>query len=188
MKKIIIGTLVGTIIFFVFQMIMWEGGFHKDFYSYAPKQDTIMTALGANLPKEGMYMMPMADPKSPDFKAEQEKREKTMMENPWAMVFYHPKMGAFSVTYILMGVLYTLLAVLIAAIVIYYGKFTGFWSRFFVVMAFAAFTMFQSVLGNMNWWSFPWSFVKPQVMDLTFGWAICAVWLAWFVKKKVLTS
>jgi hypothetical protein len=184
MKKIIIGTIVATIIYFAFQSVMWMGGFHRNFYTYGAKQDTVMKVLSKNLPQEGMYMMPMADPNSPDFKSQQEKLEKSMPGNPWAMVFYHPRMSTFSATYLLMGILYSLVAALIASLVLYYGKFPGFWSRFFVSMAFSVFTLSQGVLNNMNWWSFPWSFVKPQVIDLILGWGIASIWLAWFVKRK----
>lgn len=124
MKKMMIGAIVGTLIYFGFQSVMWMGGFHKDFYTYAEKQDSVLASLSANLPAEGLFMMPMSDPKSPDFKAKQEQLEKKMPGNPWAIV-----------------------------------------------------------LSNMNWWSFPWGFVKPQVFDLVIGWGLCSLWLAWFVKK-----
>jgi hypothetical protein len=184
MKKIIIGTIVGTIIYFGYQSVMWMGGFHKDFYTYAAKQDTVIKALSENLPAEGLYMMPMSDPKSPDFKAKQEKLEKTMVGNPWAMVFYHPAMSAFSASNLLKGIMHALIGALIVALVLYFGKFSGFWRRFFVSMAFAVFTLAMAVFSEMNWWSFPWSFVKPSVMDLLIGWGLCSVWLAWFVKAK----
>jgi hypothetical protein len=184
MKKMIIGAVVGTLIYFSFQAIMWMGGFHKDFYTYAAKQDTVLSSLSASLPAEGLYMMPMADPGSPDFKARQEHLEKTMIGNPWAMVFYHPKMEEFSARYLIMGILYAFIGALIAAFVIYTGKFTNFWSRFAVSMLFAVFTIVQGVLSNMNWWSFPWGFIKPQVMDLALGWGLCSLWLGWFVKRR----
>jgi hypothetical protein len=184
MKKIIIGSLVGAIIYFAFQTVMWVGGFHRNFYSYAEKQDTVLKVLSANLPAEGMFMMPMADPNSPDFKARQEKMEKLMPGKPWAMVFYHPKMNDFSASYLLLGVFYALLAACLASTVLFFGRFPGFWSRFLVSMAFAVFTLAQGVLGNMNWWSFPWSFIQPQVMDLLLGWGLTSAWLAWYVKSK----
>jgi hypothetical protein len=183
MKKIITGAILGTVIFFSFQTIMWMGGFHKDFYTYAAKQDTILSNLSANLPAEGLYMMPMADPKSPDFKSRQQEVEKTMVGNPWAMVFYHPKMEEFSAGSLIMGIIYAFIGSFIAAFVIYMGKFPGFWSRFTVSMLFAVFTLVQGVLSNMNWWSFPWGFIKPQVLDLIIGWGLCSAWLGWFVKK-----
>lgn len=184
MKKIIIGTLVGTIIYFGFQSVMWMGGFHKDFYNYAPRQDTVMKALTANLPGEGLYMMPMSDPKSPDFKTQQEKLEKKMVGNPWAMIFYHPKMNDFSVSYLLKGIMHALIGALLVSLVLYYSRFPGFLQRFLVSMAFAVFTLVLSTFSNMNWWSFPWSFVKTEVSDLVFGWGLCSVWLAWFVKVE----
>lgn len=183
MKKIIIGAIVGTVIYFSFQTAMWIGGCHKDFYTYAAKQDTVLTFLSANLPAEGMYMMPMADPKSPDFKIRQEQIEKTMIGNPWAMVFFHPKMADFSASTLIMGIVYALIGALIVAFVIYMGKFPCFWSRFTVSMLFAVFALAQGVLCNMNWWEFPWSFIKPQVFDLVIGWGLASVWLAWFVKR-----
>ena len=182
MKKIIIGALLGTLVYFGFQTLMWMGGFHRDFYTYAANQDTILTSLSANLPAEGLYMMPMSDPQSPDFKSRQQVLEKKMVGNPWAMVFYHPKMAEFSASALIMGILYAFIAALLTASVLYFGKFPGFWSRFFVSMAFAVFTIAQGVLSNMNWWSFPWGFVKPQVLDLIIGWGLCSVWLSWFVK------
>jgi hypothetical protein len=184
MKKIIIGSVTGAIIYFAFQSVMWMGGFHRDFYTYAASQDTVLKVLSANLPQEGMYMMPMADPKSPDFKSRQEKMEKMMPGNPWAMVFYHPRMKDFSAGYLLIGILYALVAAFIASVVLYCGRFPGFWSRFFVSMAFAVFALAQGVLDDMNWWSFPWGFIKPQVMDLILGWGLVSVWLAWLVKRK----
>jgi hypothetical protein len=184
MKKMIIGALVGTLIYFGFQTVMWMGGFHKDFYTYTPEQDTILSNLSANLPSEGLYMMPMSDPNSPDFKAKQKQLEEKMPGNPWAMVFYHPKMEEFSARSLIMGIVYAFIGAFIAAFVIYMGKFPCFWSRFTVSMLFAVFTLVQGVLSNMNWWSFPWGFVKPQVLDLIIGWGLTSVWLGWFVKKE----
>ena len=89
MKKIIIGSLVGTIIFFALQSALWMGGFHNDFSSYTPNQAPIMNALGQNLSEDGVFMMPMADPKSATVKQDEEKLMKEGAGKPWAMVFYH---------------------------------------------------------------------------------------------------
>jgi len=184
MKRVIIGAIVGAIIYFGFQTTMWVGGFHKDFYTHATQQDSILALLSRTLPAEGMYMMPMADQHSPDFKTRQQEIEKTMIGNPWAMVFYHPEMPDFSVSTLVLGLLFALVAAFIAAFVMYMGKFPCFWSRFTVSMLFALFALLQGVLSNLNWWEFPWSFVKPQVIDLVIGWGLCSVWLGWFVKPR----
>ncbi len=184
MKRVIIGALVATVIYFGFQTALWMGGCHKDFYTHAAKQDTILVCLSANLPGEGHYMMPMADQNSKDFKSRQQELEKHMVGNPWAMVFYHPKMKDFSATTLLIGLLFAFIAAFIAAFIMYMGKFPCFWSRFTVSMMIAVFALVQGVLGNLNWWEFPWSFVKPQVIDLAAGWTLCSLWLGWFVRPR----
>jgi len=183
MKKMLIGAIVGAIIYFGFQTIMWMGGFHKDFYTYTAKQDTVLSSLSANLPMEGLYMMPMADPNSPDFKVKQEELEKHMVGNPWAMVFYHPNMKDFSAGTLILGILFAFLGAFIAAFIIYMGKFPCFWGRFTTSMLFAVFALITSVFSTMNWWEFPWSFIKPQVVDLFIGWLLVSIWLGWFVKN-----
>jgi magnesium-transporting ATPase (P-type) len=183
MKKIIIGTLVGTVIFFSMQTIMWVGGLHNDFRTYTPNQAPIMDALNQNLSADGLYMLPMIDPADPDNKAKEEKLWNEMEGKPWTMIFYHKSQDTMNMSYVLIGLLYTLIACLIAAAVLFYGSFQTFNARFLVAMAFSVFTLTQGVLDDMNWWSYPWNFVKHEVMDLTIGWGICAVWLAWYFRK-----
>ena len=130
MKKIIIGTLVGTVIYFAFQAIMWEGGFHKDFTLYAAKQDTILKVLDTSLNRDGLYMMPMADVNSPDFKAQQQTIEKQMVGRPWAMVFYHRAMAEFSPAFLIMGIIYTLLSCFLVCCVLYYAGFKSFFTTY----------------------------------------------------------
>jgi hypothetical protein len=183
MKKIIIGTLVASVIFFLYQMLMWMGGIHDIGNNYTDRQETIMKTLNENLQKDGMYMMPSVDPAAPNAK---EMEEKIMTENagkPWVMIFYHPQMKGFEASYVLTGLFYTLIACLIASLVIFHGNFNTFGKRFLVSMAFAIFTLSQGVLDDMNWWNYPWAFVKASVVDLTFGWGLCSLWLAGYVKK-----
>ncbi len=184
MKRVIIGALVGAVIYFGFQTTMWVGGFHKHFYTHAANQDTVLACLAQNLPAEGMYMMPMADQESPDFKTRQQELEKTMIGNPWAMVFYHPKMSEFSARALILGLLFAFIAAFAAAFIMFMGKFPCFWSRFTASMLFAVFTLVQGVLCDMNWWEFPWRFIRPQVIDLAAGWALTSVWLGWFVRPR----
>ena len=89
MKKIIIGTLVGTIIFFAYQTAMWMGGLHNDIWIYSPNQDKALQAMNDAGFKEGLYVIPSSDPAT----TSRDKMHEEMMKNigkPWAMVFYHP--------------------------------------------------------------------------------------------------
>ncbi len=184
MKKVIIGALVGAIIFFIFESVMWMGGFHNDFSTYSPNQGVIMQTLNTNLSQDGAYMMPSADVNAADAEAQNEKIMTEGVGKPWAMVFYHTKMKGMEASYMITGFLYTLLACFIAAFVLHSGRFNTFGKRFGVAMSFSLFAILQCSLTQMNWWDYPWNFIKATVYDLIFGWALVALWFAWFVKEK----
>lgn len=185
MKRILIGTVVGAVIFFAYQSIMWTGGFHNNLSNFTPNQDTVIGSLDKNLATDGLYMIPWADPESPDKSKAQEELLKKYDGKPWAMIFFHKKMPTMETSAIIMGFIYTIISSLFVVLILYYGNFSSFGTRFLVSMAFAAFALTQGVFDDMNWWSFPWSFIKPQVIDLTFGWALCSLWFARYVKKAI---
>lgn len=183
MKKILIGSLVGAIILFVFQAAMWMSGMNNDFSSYTTNQAAIMENLNSNLDADGLYMMPMNDPA---VKQTHEQEEKYMQENvgkPWAMVFYHQSMHGMDPMYMVRGFFHSLIAVLMVTLVLSAGGWVQFGTRFIVCMAFGVFTIALAPMNSMNWWDMPFSFVKPQIMDLTLGWALVSLWLASYVKK-----
>jgi hypothetical protein len=183
MKKIIIGTLVGTVIFFAYQTTMWVGGLHKDFWIYSANGDKVLQAMNDAGLQEGLYVLPSSDPATTD----QKKMHEEMMKNvgkPWAMVFYHPSMHGEDTSTIIRGFIHALLAVLVATMVLYFGGFSSFGSRFLASWAFGIFAICLGPYNDMNWWNFPRSFVQLQVIDLSLGWGICCIWLAWFVKKQ----
>jgi hypothetical protein len=186
MNRIIIGTIVGAIIFFGYQAAMWMGGIHSNYTNYTPRQDSIMAYLNQNLAEEGLYMMPTVDPAVPDRMAAEEEMMKQSEGKPWAMVFYHKRMMGMEPSYLLMGFVYALIAALLVSLVLYAGNFLTFGTRFLVSLAFGGFALAQGVMDEMNWWSYPWSFIQPQVLDLTLGWGICSLWLAFYVRRKLV--
>lgn len=186
MKKVIIGAFVGAIIFFVYETAVWMGGFHSDFSTYSPNQAPIMQTLSEQLHENGAYMMPSVDPTSPNARQLEEKLMTESVGKPWAMVFYHTKMIGMEASYMIKGFLYTLLACLITMLVLYSGRFNTFGKRFAVAMSFSLFALLQCTLAQMNWWDFPWNFIKATVFDLIFGWALCALWFAWYLKEKTI--
>ncbi|QBZ97810.1 hypothetical protein [Flavobacterium sangjuense] len=184
MKKVVIGSLVGALIFFVFQTIMWMGGFHNDFSIYTPNQGAIMQTLNTNLTQDGVYYMPSADWNAPNSEAETEKIMNESVGKPWAMVFYHTKMNAMDSSQMAKGFLYSLLACLLVAFVLYSGSYPTFGKRFAVSMCFSLFVLLECTFTEMNWWDFPWHYVKSTVYDMIIGWALVSLWFAWYVKEK----
>jgi hypothetical protein len=128
-------------------------------------------------------MMPMNDPA---LNLSSEEEQKVMQENvgkPWAFVFYHTAMHGMDPMYMVRGFLHAFVAALMVSLVLMNGNWNGFNARFLVSMAFAVFVIVLAPLNNMNWWDMPWSFVRPQVLDMVFGWGLASLWLARYVKK-----
>jgi hypothetical protein len=99
------------------------------------------------------------------------------------MVFYHKSRSEVNMNFVLIGLLYTLMASLITALLVWHGHFETFNARFLVSMGFSIFTSCQGVLDNANWWSYHWNYIKPAVIDLTLGGGISSDWFAWYFKK-----
>jgi hypothetical protein len=185
MLRVLIGTLVGAIIFFGFQAAMWMGGFHDDVFKYTAKQDSIVQYLSNNGLEDGVYAMPLPDPKAAKTHKEMEESMKSHVGKPWAMVFYHSSMKGEDPGMLMRGAMHALLAALLVSLVLYNGRFATFGSRFLVSMAFAAFALCLCTFSDMNWWQYPWSYSKAAVMDLAMGWGIASLWLAFYVRRKV---
>ncbi|MBS3915304.1 MAG: hypothetical protein KG003_12475 [Bacteroidetes bacterium] len=183
MKKVIIGAIVSTVLFFGWQSAMWMSGAHNDFASKTPNPDSIMACLNQNIKADGLYTIPSHDPDKKMSREEEEKAMKAMDGKPWAMIFYHNTHSASEGTRIAKGFIHALLASILVALVLWGGNFASFGGRLFVAYSFAIFTAVVSIMTNMNWWDYPMGFIKAELIDLLGGWALSSLWLAWFVKR-----
>ena len=86
MKKIIIGSLVGGLILFIWQFLSYSTfDLHFDQMAYTPNQEEIMSCLEGKI-TEGEYYMIRAP------KGDMEEQGRLMEERlgkPWAMIQYH---------------------------------------------------------------------------------------------------
>jgi hypothetical protein len=183
MLKIIIGALVATVLYFGFQSAMWMGGVHDGFASYTPKQDSLLAEIGNTVGEEGLYFLPGWDPNKKPTDEEKKAEMKKRVGKPWAMVFYHKSMMDMEGSYLMKSVLYALISSLLVAMVLFYGAFLSFTSRFLVSISFAAFALFTAVFTGANWWEYPWGWVKTSLIDIAGGWILASIWLAWYVKR-----
>lgn len=88
MKKIIIGSLIGSILLFGWQSLSWTTlHVHDDAYQYTSSQETLLTTIKNNLPNEGQYILPSIPPNSSSDAMDSLGRK--MNGNPWAIISYH---------------------------------------------------------------------------------------------------
>lgn len=186
MKRNVLATLIATIILFVWQSLSWVVfSLHDDAYKYSPQQGEIISVLNSNLPEEGAYAIPGTKPGT-SYK-DMEEESKLHMGKPWAVIFYHNTFEGMSTSNMITGILLNLVAAMIAVSLLHMGSAyqKTFLIRMISVMLLPLFCIFQSILQNWNWWSFPWHFIKGDIMDLIIGWGLCAIFLAWYFGKPV---
>ena len=88
MKKIIIGSIVGGLIIFLWQFLSFAAiNFHKPAQDYTEKQDVIMSFLNSQGLKEGGYIMPSVPEGTSS--SDMEKAMKETDGKPWASIQYH---------------------------------------------------------------------------------------------------
>ena len=192
MKKLIIGSLVGAVILFVWSAFSWMVlPIHTHSFMYSPGQDTIMQALNANMEQTGAYVMPSIDNRNVEmFDAKyQQECQKFMEQNkgkPSAMIFYMKEGMTMSGSTFAFGFLFDWIAVLCAVIFLAAAgdKLNTFYQRWWMVMLIGVAVAMQGKLLDWNWMGFPWHFVKWSLIDIVVQWGLCGAWLAWYLGRK----
>src|SRR5215213_4732444 len=112
MKKLLIGSIVGGLILFIWQFLSFALiNFHKPAQSYTDKQDAIMSFLNSQGLKEGGYVLPsLPEGSSMD---DHEKAMKAAEGKPWAMLQYHQSMKNDMVVNMIRGFVVDIVIVLL---------------------------------------------------------------------------
>jgi hypothetical protein len=191
MKRNIIATLIGTLIVFLWQGFSWMASpIHTDSMKYTPKQAEITEAISANLTEDGMYRVPGFDPSEEMTTEKMEAFNKEYEGKPWALVLYNKSFVCMGPSVMVNGILLNLVGVILAICVfrIARGEERKFGTGLLLIMALPLFTIFQSALMNANWWSFPWHFLKGEVIDLIVGWLLFGLFAVWYFRRKPKTA
>jgi hypothetical protein len=184
MNKTIIAAIVGGIIIFLWQFLSWTVlNLHKASYGYTPNNAAVMTALEANLPKEGGYIIPGL-PEN----ASNEDHEKMMKESdgkPWATVQYHKSMEANTTSMIknmARGLIVDIVMVWLFCWILGKINMAGFGTIFTASIFMGFITFFDTAYTNNIW--FKWFDVMAYFTDAIASWGVCGLWLGWYLKKK----
>ena len=180
MKKLIIGSLVGGIIIFIWQSLSWTVlDIHGNEYKQAPAQDSIISYLNSQLPEEGQYMIPI-----PDKSVSMDEREKFMKDmegKPWATVNLHKSWSNDMVSNMIRGLIAGIIAVFFVCWVLMKNINAGFLTTFIscILIGVAAYLFFPYT-------GFVW-FKNPGAMtfliDALVAWALCGLWLGWWLNR-----
>lgn len=191
MKKLIIGSLVGAIILFVWSAMSWTMlPINLHTFMYTPAQDSILKVLADNNVPTGTYGIPMVDNRNVSgFDSKyQEDSEKLMKEKagtPMATLFYQREDTQMGAATFMRGLLFDFLAVLAACIILIPGfvASTSFLQRWWLVMVVGLLITASGPLIEYNWMGRPWDYAMHMVTNDLLNWGITGIWLAWYFRK-----
>ena len=180
MKKWIIGSLVGAIIVFAWQVSSWMFlGIHDKAMKYHPAQDKIMEVLTANITEEGHYMMPNTPTKK-----EHEALMESMKGKPWASIIYHKSLNMEMTMPMIRGFLVNLVLVLLLVIILTKGGMPGFSGFVTGSLGVGVFTFLWGPYMGHVWFELPWHMIRGDIIDAIVAWGLCGAWLGWWMNKK----
>jgi hypothetical protein len=180
MKKILIGSLVGTVIMFAWSAIAWMMlPIHANTYHYTPAQDAVLAALAAANLESGLYGMPSA--------ATSEEQMKVMEANvgkPGAKIYYNAAEPAMDGKMFGLGFLFNFITVFAACMLLVNSMSGSFFSRWWMVMMVAVVIIFGVHMLQWNWMYQNWDYARDMILDVAIGWSINGLWLAWWFGRK----
>jgi hypothetical protein len=180
MNKIIIGSLVGAVIMFVWSFLAWMiTPIHANTFMYTPAQDAIMKVLAESNLETGTYGMPSAPTKEEQMKIMEENKGK-----PGAAVYYvkeDPGMGGMQMC---VGFILNFIMVFAACLLLIKNMDGSFFSRWWMTMMIAVVIIFGVHLMQWNWMSHSWEYTRSFILDGVIGWGINSLWLAWWFGRE----
>ncbi|MGZ8516702.1 MAG: hypothetical protein ACXWWD_05100 [Chitinophagaceae bacterium] len=180
MKKYFVGSLIGAILIFAWQSLSWMVlGVHDDGMKFNPAQKEIMDVISANTTEDGFYMLPSAATQK-----EQETMMKEMEGKPWASVIYHKAYNGDMTMRMIRAFLVDIFLVISLIYILTRGGITPVPRRVFAgSVAFGlAFFLWSPYMGHI-WFDLPWHMIKGDLIDALAAWALCGVWLAWWLNR-----
>ncbi len=180
MKKSLIASIVGGLIIFFWQFLSNAAlDLHRPASQYTPEQDTIMAFLSTHL-KEGKYFLP----NTPDNATSTEKQK--LMEDsggrPWAIIDYKEQMNTNMGMNMIRGLLTDIIMVWLLCWILLKGRFESFNAILTtsVIIGFMSFLYFP--YANFVWYESPG--IYADLLDYIAGWALCGIWLGYYLKGK----
>ena len=179
MSRLLIGSVVGGLIVFLWQFMSWSMlNVHKAEFNYTENQEAIMTALSENLSADGSYMIPMPSPDAS--KEEATAMQEEAVGKPWAVVQYHQAWATNMGANMARGFVVDVVAVFLLC---------------WVLMHFRELDMKTAVLSSMavgvigyltiSYTTGIWFELRTigYLIDNIVQWALCGAWLGWWLKR-----
>jgi hypothetical protein len=180
MKKLLIASIVGGLIIFIWQFLSFAAvNLHKPAQQYTDKQDAIMSVLSSqNLP-EGGYVLP-----SMPEGATMEQHQAFIKEQegkPWATIQYHNKLETNMVMNMVRGFIINIIIVYLFCWMIRRMKVQSMGNIVAAALVVGLIGFLNQPYTGFIWYkTFDiWAFF----IDAVVAWGLAGLWLGWYLNR-----
>ena len=176
MKRIIIATLVGATVAFLWNFVSWQLLSWHRMDSFEDNA-AVVKVIKENTPAHGIYLLPMQGQDGPNADA--------ITEGPFIYAVVRPgKLDApwKLSTHLMRSYVTQLLGALIIAIAIYRIRATRYLSRASVGSAMGLFAGLTMSLPHWNWLGLPGAEALVHILDPWIGWTLAGLCIAAIIK------
>ncbi|MFT3844754.1 MAG: hypothetical protein QM725_06865 [Lacibacter sp.] len=180
MAKVLIGSLVGAVLIFLWQFASWTIlDNHRPQQQYTPNQDTILAFLGKHINGDAAFFLPTTSQNAT--REEMEATMKSSIGKPWAQVFYHKEMKDNMVMNMIRGFAINFVIVLLFILIM--GKVTenSFTNVLLSSVGVGLIVFFNSPYTIHIWYE---TFdVWAHLFDAVVAWGLVGLWLGWWLNR-----
>ncbi|MBI1870630.1 MAG: hypothetical protein HYS07_05470 [Chlamydiae bacterium] len=189
MKKLI-GGVLGGVVLFIWGMISWMVlPWHNSTMASFTNEAAVETALMANAPQQGIYVLPGCNHIDTSLSAEekkalQKKNYEKMEKGPFAFVVMNPQGTGTMARSMGRGLAIQILAALLMSCLVFRVGAERFSCRVGLVVMVALIAGIVCELPSWNWWGFPLPYTLVSMADLLIGWFLAGLVIAKVVNPK----
>jgi hypothetical protein len=178
MKKTVIASLVGGILFFFWQFLSWAAlDLHRPMQEYSPKQAEVLDYLSKNL-EEGFYFMPTVP--SGTSSEEAQKNYEASMGKPWAQIYYHNAMKNNMAMNMIRGLIAAFFVVFLVVWIINKIENRSFVSILSICLMVGLISYTSLSYTNSIWYE---TKSLLDLRDAVVSWGLIGIWLGWYLKN-----
>lgn len=191
MFKILLASLLGGVIFFIWNSISWMAlPWHTQTIHNLKNEEVVQSILQENTEKSGIYILPdqyqQAEPDSADSKTNIEKPSAQDSKNqPFAFISYNAvgkehNMNRSMVIALVNGIIASLIITLLLSCT------TGltYLARVFFITLIGLVSGLLGHVPNWIWWQFDTSYTLVMLADLIIGWTLAGLFIAAFAGRE----
>ena len=181
MKKLLIGSLVGGILLFIWQTLSWTVlDLHGKEYQKAPNETELLSTISSNFTEDGQYYLPRLENSASS--ADMKKKMEDMKGKPWAVVSFHKAYDANMVSNVIRSLIVGLLTAFFACWVLSKSANSTFGSTFTGTLLIGLTGYLFIPYSGHVWFQTPGA--MTNLVDTLVAWGLCGLWLGYWLNRK----